>query len=122
MTNLLRQTVEGRLSWKKSSEHLHLTSKGDLTSAIYVAKCEGVRFRLYRVQEKNLVHYYGEQEPDLFWTTRHVLEIPDDEGFSLEEFESSDALEDLFDAVRSRVGGLNEKMSKLMEKEPTHAQ
>ena len=120
LSRLERLTREGRIRWKKTKNHPVLTRSGKLTSAVYEAGVEDVLLHLYRVDETRFAEIEGSME---YYTDRkHVLEIRDKDGDSIQEIEDLTLLRSFFDLVRSNVSGLGDKISRLMEKEPTHAQ
>ncbi len=123
VNRLHRLTVDGRLDWSKerAAGVWGLSVPGRVSSAIYVARLQGLTFLLYRVDRKHIFSY-DDPSPEVFIDLQVVLEVRDADGDSIQEIQNEQVLDRLFETVRSTVSGLKQRVAELMKEDVTHAQ
>ena len=123
VNRLLLLTVEGRLVWVKERVRgeLRLNVPGRLSSAVYSAQWQDMTFVLYRVVTKQIIGFNC-PDPEVLSDLEVVLEVRDADGDSIQEIQNELIVTRLFEAVRSAVSGLKQRVAELMKEDVTHAQ
>ncbi len=118
-----RADRDGRLVWAKERVpgRLTLSVPGRLRSAVYSARWADTTYLLYRVEARD-GYAGGDSDPEYCSNVKVMLELHDPDGDSIQEIENELVVSRLFEAVRSAVSGLKQRVAALMKEDVTHAQ
>ncbi|HNY63368.1 MAG TPA: hypothetical protein PLH70_07485 [Bacteroidales bacterium] len=110
VSKLIQDTKKGELEWKDESNNvLTLPSNERPISKVYTTEIVGKNLRIYEFEIK---HYSDEYEWD--WVERIRLELIDDDGATLFEFDYDYSIYKLFNAVRKLNSGIDDLMKEFL--------
>jgi hypothetical protein len=124
ITKLIKYTQEGKIKWLPGSHDKEIGRDDLRMESVFITKYKDSTLRLYKysfkVEEPGLLDSFStvfsiKKLTYPYWTSSIALEFIGENGKNLWTFPSNNALNDLLEAVRYQVAGVDDFLNDILQ-------
>lgn len=112
VNKLIKLTQEKEITWDKEEPSVEMNSSFSKVKAVYSCIYKEKRFRIY---EKTFKEYEEDIGSRYYWDSETILEIVDENNYSLFKFSKSVPKDDLLDIIKAEEIGIDSLISSIDE-------